>query len=612
MDTHSRQPSLTDTRSDSRPIPEGETATYLTDSAPTDREALSTESSSQRETCGRYRLDELVGQGGFAQVWRGFDPQLKRTVAIKMPRPDRSHHPDLVRQFLAEGQKVAAVNCPGVVQVYDVGTDLGQPYIVSEFKEGGHLGQRLKLAPPPLRQAIELLAHVADALHQAHLKGLVHRDVKPSNIVLDRDGRPFLTDFGLATTEWEQLAERAGTVGTLAYMSPEQVRGESNRVDPRSDVYSLGVILYRMLTGRLPFVGETYDEYKDQILNRQPRPPRTIDDSIPPVLEEICLKCLAKDVSQRYSTALDVAQQLRAYLTEAQVQPESRAFRLRFGGVLVLGLVLLVGYNAWREYTKPDTSASTASANPPTVSTDNSAEATNNPESNTQQPPPETASGPTSSLLLLDPLSELPSLPVEEAKWRNLDVATWAVPQKQNSIRVLAEDLLILVLGNHQQGELDLKVTVQPQSPDCQAGVFFGYNRNDTHRVAYLQTLGVFPSEQSNFDLRSALHWFNVENATNHSDWSLYGEPQFTDLLAPHPFTLRLRDDELLPDADSGFNSLFIARRAEGVQKFLQANTAWPLTAKGLYGVWCLHGSVTFSDPQLNGQPVRFVKHGDE
>jgi hypothetical protein len=185
-----------------------------------------------------------------------------------------------------------------------------------EFIDGRSLKELVDAEQLPLQQAAELMSQIADAVSFAHKRGFVHRDLKPANILLDAAIKPHVADFGLAVHEDDQRHRRGEVSGTLSYMSPEQVRGDVHHIDGRSDIWSLGVILYEMVTGRLPFGGDSFDEISDEILHREPRPPRQMDDSIPDDLEAIINRCCAKEIKDRYSTASDLANDLRQLLVE--------------------------------------------------------------------------------------------------------------------------------------------------------------------------------------------------------------------------------------------------------------------------------------------------------
>jgi WD40 repeat protein/tRNA A-37 threonylcarbamoyl transferase component Bud32 len=264
---------------------------------------------------GKFELLETVGQGAFGTVYKARDPELDRPVAIKVPRAGNLAGPQELDRFLREARSVAQLRHPSIVSVHEVGQTDGVPYLVSDFVKGVTLADLLTARRPGFREAANLVAEVAEALHFAHQHGVVHRDVKPSNVMIGDEGRPCVMDFGLAKRDAGEITMTIDgqVLGTPAYMSPEQAGGDAHKVDGRSDVYSLGVILYELLTGELPFRGNKR-MLLHQVLHNDPRPPRRLNDHIPRDLETICLKAMAKEPARRYGTAQALADDLRRFL----------------------------------------------------------------------------------------------------------------------------------------------------------------------------------------------------------------------------------------------------------------------------------------------------------
>lgn len=271
----------------------------------------------------RYRILRLLGAGAFGCVYEAFDPEIDRRVAVKVSRPNGDVSEESAASFRSEAKKAASLKHPNIVTVFDAGRcPQNGLFIVTELVEGCTLKDLIREAPLTPEQAARLVAQVASALAAAHQGELVHRDIKPANILVDQDGKALVADFGLALPDREQAGERGVVSGTLYYMSPEQIRGDAHLLDGRSDIWSLGVVLYECLTGRRPFGPGNLEQLQEEIPEREPKPLRQHNNRIPEVLETICNRCLAKKVSDRYSTATDLQHDLE------QAFPDLESVRL--------------------------------------------------------------------------------------------------------------------------------------------------------------------------------------------------------------------------------------------------------------------------------------------
>lgn len=266
----------------------------------------------------RYALEQKIGEGGMARVYRGRDLRLDRRVAIKVLHPQYASDPGFLRRFQHEAQAAAGLNHPGIVDVFDVGQDGDIQYIVMEYVDGSDLKTLLlRNGALPVDDAVQIAEQVASALDAAHHAGLVHRDIKPQNIIITPEGRAVVTDFGIAKSQLSTSVTETGVIfGTADYLSPEQARGQP--ATQRSDIYSLGVTLYEMLTARLPYSGESSIAVAMQHLNAEPTPPRLINPRIPPQLEAIVLRAMSKDAASRPGSARELALMLRDYRTHGE------------------------------------------------------------------------------------------------------------------------------------------------------------------------------------------------------------------------------------------------------------------------------------------------------
>jgi eukaryotic-like serine/threonine-protein kinase len=317
-------------------------------------------------TIGRYRVLGLIGEGGMGAVYEAEQEQPRRTVALKVVKAGLTS-PEVLRRFEQESQSLARLQHPGIAQIYEAGiADTGfgpQPWFAMEFIRGLSLLEFAKARQLNTRQRLEILIKTCEAVHHAHLRGIIHRDLKPANILVDESGQPKIVDFGVARiTDGDVLSTRetrlGDLVGTLAYMSPEQVLADPLELDARSDVYTLGVLLYELLAGRLPYqVSGRLPAAMRAIREEDPAPLGTIDRSYRGDLETIVTKALVKDKTQRYGSAADLGADLRRYLTNDPIlaRPPSASYQVRkfaarhkvlAGAVVAVFVVLVAGLTA--------------------------------------------------------------------------------------------------------------------------------------------------------------------------------------------------------------------------------------------------------------------------
>jgi len=302
---------------------------------------------------GRYRLLELLGQGGMATIFRARDSQLDRDVAVKVLRPEYGSDPEFLERFRHEAQAAASLSHPGIVSVYDYGTDPAGPFIVMELVDGQDLATLLRRRGPlPPAQAARVASEVAHALGAAHARGLVHRDVKPGNILVTTDNRIKVADFGIARAVADSGVTMPGTtLGSVHYFSTEQARGES--ATPASDVYGLGIVLYELLTGQRPWTGDSAAAVATARLTGAVPSPRSVNPAIPAALDAIDRRALALDPSDRYENGREMADALDRYVSESRAAAGDAA-----GGAAAAAAAGLAGATVASGVARPNPNAS--------------------------------------------------------------------------------------------------------------------------------------------------------------------------------------------------------------------------------------------------------------
>lgn len=299
---------------------------------------------------GDYELAEEIARGGMGVVYRARQRSLDREVAVKLLRDGVLAGPEEAERLRAEAGAAAALHHPGIVAIHEIGEHEGQPFFSMEFIAGQNLAELTRTGPLPARRAAELVAAVADAVQHAHDRGVLHRDLKPSNVIVDLAGRPHVADFGLARRVHldSHLTLSGQVIGTPGYLAPEQAAGRSRDVTPASDTYSLGALLYHLLTARAPFVGETPAAVLRQVEEQEPVSPRLLNPGVPRDLETLVLKALAKGPARRYATARELAAELGRQLRgepilARPVSPAGRAWRWARRNRLVASLGTVAG-----------------------------------------------------------------------------------------------------------------------------------------------------------------------------------------------------------------------------------------------------------------------------
>ncbi|HDP24516.1 MAG TPA: PEGA domain-containing protein [Deltaproteobacteria bacterium] len=320
------------------------------------------DSTQQKMKFGRYEIVEQVGRGAMGVVYKAHDPQINRIVALKALREDRVTSEDFVQRFLKEAMAIGRLSHPNIVTVYDIGQDHETVYIAMEFLEGTPLNEIIREKKFTPEEIGSIAIQLAESLHYAHSRGIVHRDIKPSNIIVGESGQVKITDFGIAHIEDPSMTQQtqAGQIlGTPVYMSPEQVMGQ--KLDGRSDLYSLGVILYEIALGRRPYTGENLAAVFRSITQDEPPPPCDADPEIPPELSELIMKAMNREIEARFQTGSEMAEAFRGFLRAREAPlPETRvperstkflvpAVAIALVVVLALGAFLLFSPQRTRE-----------------------------------------------------------------------------------------------------------------------------------------------------------------------------------------------------------------------------------------------------------------------
>ncbi len=525
-------------------------------------------------------LHEKLGEGGMGVVYRARDVRLDRPRAIKVIRRGAFGGEEARGRFNREAKAVARLDHPGVVRIYQLGEHEGTLYICMEFLEGGNLQARLRQGPLEVRAAADLVRRLALAVQHAHDNRVLHRDLKPGNVLLSAAGEPKIGDFGLAKlldTD-DDLTQAGAVLGTPSYMAPEQAEGRSSEVKERTDVWALGTILYECLTGQAAFKGETRSETLEQVRHYAPEPPCRLRAEVPIELESICLKCLEKEPARRYASAGQLAADLRDWLDDRTILLERAPWPRRLLGRLrrnrlhlTLALVLLAGLCAVAYFLRRG-----------------------RPEPTPESPP--TAKQPPAPDVWHDLLARAPT-PLrwpDRVKGKRLHYDPAA-----RELVVSSPELGLIALGETAAPRYRIAVIFQQDPWVGNVGLFFGYRDDpvngkpaDHYQIVELLTVpGAGPGTLLRLDWKAESHDIPPETAPfeRMASGKLAGSPTF--VLRPGQHRLELTVGANGLEAVALDDEVKAELRAAGVP-----NALTPADYKGKFGVYVLKGNGTFTE----------------
>lgn len=509
----------------------------------------------------RYRLEKLLGKGGFGEVWKAFDTQTGKYVAIKGPRTDRPISSLHVQQFLAEAEKARQIGSGAVVPVLEVVSCPARQtgeflcFIVMELMAGGSLGERARKGDrPTTQQAVALVIRLADKLAQIHGHGFIHRDVKPDNILFDAAGNPYFSDFGLAVTDDEQLKEGQCVRGTVAYMAPEQARQQ--RVDRQADIYSLGVVLYQLLALpyvaqpklALPFLANNSEEYLE-LLSDQRQQARALPEGVPSELASIVEHhCLTADKTQRYRNAQDLSRSLRQWLRR-HTWPRRAALIAGCGLATAVAGYAVAGYAGYPTYEMED------------------------------------------QVTVSDQLGNLP-----------LESQAWSIADDRTTLNVETAEIVLIALGTHQHDATEYEVTVTPEHWEGEFGVYFGHTQAREQLNNFYQALKLIRKSSVAVSLDTCgTEYQKAAPHGVHGTLGVHVAPGPP--LAIHPKTNRIRVSlEAGKLAGVWINEIDLAERI--VAPWLKSSLGEFGRSVGHFGLLCSGGPCRFTKPMLNGKPI--------